>query len=441
MGQDASFGRSHEIRGTVVDSIAGAPLAGAVVQVAARDSERAPYTAVTDSMGRFVMSGLPSGAYIVGFYHDHLTALGLESPVVAVELGAEPTVNVNLGIPSASTVRALRCGGDTVEHVGGMLAGFLRDAEDQLAVAKAVITASWRALALDSANYRTITERSTAVMSPDGSFLACDLPVEATVDLDVTAPGYWPLTEATVFVPANGIARLELALIDARRTRGTSRIQGHVRSPSGRMVATGQVVIAALGRTVPIRNGEFLINDLPSGSWVVEARAIGSEPSSVLVHANDSVAAVAELRLGERLQRLDAVTVVGKRDRNTRLLEELLRRKRLGMGTVFLPGSPALQSATFTSDVMREARGFLYQGQNKILGRATAGGGRCGKIAVYVDDLLQPEGFVGLDGNAPPSDVLAIETFPDILFAPVQYRTGKDFCSVVLIWTKNRAAT
>lgn len=449
LGQEAPASRRYKIRGTVFDSIVGVPLAGAVVQVAARGSEGAPHTVVTDSLGRFVVPNLPSGAFVVGFYHDNLTALGLDAPLAAVELSADSVVMVNLWIPSVPVVRALRCGGDISADAGGMLVGSLRDAEDGSAVHGAVLRLSWRALALDSANYRTVTERATAEIAADGSYLVCHLPVDATLDLEVTAPGHRALTGAAVVIPVSGVARLDIALVDTARKTGTSQIRGRVTRPSGQVVTTGRVIIAALGREVPIREGQFLLNDVPPGSWIVEARVIGSEPQPMLVSARDSAPTVVEMRVGESLQRLEAVTVVGKRDANTRLLDEVLRRKRIGMGTVFLPGSPALRSATFTSDVMKEARGFLYQGQGRITARGTSGG-RCQYIAVYVDDILQPDGFNGLDTVARPSEVLAIETFPDILLAPVQYRIAKTvlstygsrspqtYCAVVLVWTKNR---
>jgi hypothetical protein len=440
LGQDAPAGRRYEIRGTVFDSIAGVPLAGAMVHVSARDSARVPYSTLTDSLGHFAVTGLPSGAFVVGFYHDNLTALGLDAPLRAVVLGAESTVTVNLWIPSALEVRAMRCGRDVNSDAKGMLVGSLRDGENGLAVRGAVLRLAWQALALDTANYRTVTERATADISDDGSFLACRLPVDASLDLEAAAPGYRTLTGAVVFIPANGVGRLDLALVDTARTRGTARISGRVRTPSGRVVATGQAVIAALGLVVPIREGEFLLNGVPAGSWVVEARVIGSAPRSTLVRASDGATSTVEFRTGESLQELAPVTVVGERDANTRLLEEVLRRKRVGMGTVFLPGSPALRSAIFTSDVMKEARGFQYRGPTDIVGRT-----KCRSIAVYVDDVLQPDGIASMNLVA-PREVLAIETFPDILLAPVQYRIMKamlgsanqKYCAVVLVWTRNR---
>lgn len=439
LGQEPQAAGGYKIRGVVYDSVAGTPLAGARVEVAARGAEAVPRAVLSDALGRFAMSGLPAGRFLVGFYHDNLTRLGLDGPVTAVELGADSVVVVMLGIPSAAAVRALRCGGESPADVGGMLVGSVRDAATGRSVPQSMLHLSWRAFALDSGNYRTVTERTTAAIAADGSFLACNLPLDATLDLELIAPGYRPLAGPVVVIPANGLVRVDLDLVDTARTVGGAGIRGHVSNVQGKVVSTGRARIAALGREVPVRDGEFVLRDLPPGSWVIDIRAMGTEPSATLLTASDSTITDFALHIGASLQRLEAVTVIGKRDANTRLLEEVLRRKRIGMGTVFLPGSPALQSATWTSDVMKEARGFAYGGANAIRGRT-----RCKNIAVYVDDVLQPDGFNGVDAIASPHDVLAVETFPDILSAPVKYRIMKEvlgvpgqlYCAVVLVWTK-----
>jgi hypothetical protein len=129
-------------------------------------------------------------------------------------------------------------------------------------------------------------------------------------------------------------------------------------------------------------------------------------------------------------------------NRDLRVLDDVLRRKRVGMGTTFLPGHPALRSATFTSDVMKEARGFQWNGPENITGRSG-----CRDVAVYVNDVRQPDGFIGIDHIAPVNEVLAIETWPDMMFVPVQYRQsklgrtrvvrgGSLSCGIVLIWTR-----
>jgi hypothetical protein len=439
------------VRGIVFDSIAGRPLYGASVQVAAVRSTRAPWTTTTDSAGQYRVSGLPAGQFTVGFYHDALTTLGLDAVTRTIELVADTSAKVDLAIPSSAMVRALRCG-KSDDYAQGMLVGFVRDAENRAAIAGTKATIHWRAFALDSANYRVVKEQTTATITDDGMLLACHLPIDAPLDLLVTAPGHRSVEGTVITVPSGGIARVDVLLADSSATSGTAVIRGRVTRESGKAVESGRVVIKALGREVAVLNGEFVASDMPAGSWVAEARVIGVEPQDVLVTASAGVVTTAAITVSNGPQRLDAVTVIGKPNRDLQVLDDVLRRSRVGMGTTFLPGHPALRSATFVSDVMRDARGFLYQGPNKILGRAH-GRDRCENIAVFVNDVRQPEGFVGLDHSAHIKDVLAIETWPDLGLAPVQYRRavpstqgiGSSYgarppeeppCALVLIWTR-----
>ncbi|HEY3287414.1 MAG TPA: carboxypeptidase regulatory-like domain-containing protein [Gemmatimonadaceae bacterium] len=434
------------VYGVVYDSVAARPLAGAAVQLAAAGATQAPHSTQTDSAGRYRIIGLAPGQYTLGFYHDALTALGLDAPTRGIALDADAEVMADLAVPSSRTIRTLRCGDEDAESSSGMLVGYARDARQQHAVAGTAVRLSWKAFALDSGSYRTVTERATASIEDDGAFLVCHLPIDAPLELDVTSPGHHRIIGSVTPIPPSGIGRLEIALADSAESHGDAIIRGRVARVNGKAVESGRVVVPALGREAAIARGEFTLGDLPPGSWVVEARAIGSEPQSLLVNAPEGASAMPTIALRSQVQALEAVTVVGKKDANLRLLDEVLRRKRIGMGTTFLPGAPALRSAILTSDVMREARGFVYSGQSKIIGRAG-----CQFTAVYVDDVLQAGGFADADMLAPPSEVLAIETWPDILLAPVQYRIAKgvnapavrgslsgSYCAVVLIWTKNR---
>ena len=450
----AAAQQTHTIRGVVFDSVAGKPLTSAVVQVASPSSNAAPRTATTDAFGRYDIGGLAAGRYVIGFYHDVLTTLGLDAPSQSVDVGADAVTIVDLAIPSSETIRALRCG-PREPFRRGMLVGFVRDAESRGAVAGVRAIVQWRAMALDSSNYHVVDEARNATIEPDGALLVCGLPVDAPLELRVTAPGHHTLDGTVVNVPSSGISRLDVLLVDSAMTSGAAIVRGRVVRENGKAVNSGRVIIKSLARDVPIQGDAFSAGELPTGSWIAEARVIGVEPQEVLVTASDSAVTAATIMVSDAPHLLDAVTVVGKPDRNLRVLDEVLRRKRIGSGTTFLPGHPALRSALFVSDVMKEARGFQYMGPNKIVGRAMANGERCPFVAVYVDGIRQPDAFLYLDGVAPIRDVLAVETWPDIAFAPVEYRLGTvatpmdgrskknaarpntSACALVLIWTKH----
>lgn len=454
--QDAVPPTRSVVVGVVFDSIAGKPLVGAVVQVAIPGSPSAPRTATTDTLGRYRIVDLSAGRVIVGFYHDELTELGLDAPMRSVELTADRETTVHLAIPSSATIRELRCG-VSQPYARGMLVGSVRDAQTRSAVAGAKLAVHWRAFALDSGDYRVVTERRPATIEADGAFLVCHLPTDVPLDLAVVAPGHRTVEGTVVNVPAMGIGRLEVQLTDTALTTGTAIIRGTVKRESGKAVTSGRVDIKALARDVPIQDGQFVASNVPSGTWVAQARVIGVEPQDVLVTAAESAVSTAAITVGNGPQRLDAVTVVGKPDRTLRVLDDVLRRSRIGSGTTFLPGHPALRSALTIADVMREARGFRQVSRDSVTGRGLLGG-PCRNVWVYVDDVRMPEGFKSVDLAVTPREVLAIETWPDLSYAPVQYRRSAPPpragpprqqiwgapppepapCALVLVWTRRR---
>jgi hypothetical protein len=439
--QEITGRASGAVRGLVYDSVAARPLAGASVEMAVRDGASAPRIAVTDATGRYRFDSVPTGRYVLGFFHDALTALGLDAVTRNIDLAVDTTATVDLSIPSSAMVRFLRCG-RSEEFAQGMLVGSVRDAQSGAAIAGAKATVHWRAFALDSANYRVVEDQSPATITSEGALLACNLPLDAPLDLLVTAPGHRAVDGTVVAIPPNGIGRLDVMLADSSLATGTAVIRGRVMRMSGKAVESGRVVIKALGRDVAVKNGEFVAANLPTGSWVAESRVIGVEPQDVLVTATESSVATANITVSNGPQRLDAVTVIGKPSQDLRVLDDVLRRSRVGMGTTFLPGHPALRSARLTSDVMKEARGFQWSGPENITGRS-----RCRDVAVYVNDVRQPDGFIGADDVAPVSEVLAVETWADMMWAPIQYRRSglgntrvvrgsSRTCGVVLIWTR-----
>lgn len=438
----ASPGRSA-IRGIVFDSIASRPIAGAVVQVAASNPSRLPWTATTDSAGMYHIEGLPAGRYTVGFYHDVLMALGLESSTRGVELAGDSVVTADLALPSIGAVVALRCGTRASRTDRGMLVGVMRGASSNAAVAGAELRISWGAIALDSGSARVVEEEALASIESDGAYLVCGLPLDAPLDLRMGAPGHRQIAGPVVKVPRSGVEHLDLLLADSSELKGAGTLHGQVKTLSGRIVASGHVILAALGRDAMIRDGAFVLRDLPGGSWIIETRVMGTEPRATLVTVVDSASNEATITVDNAVQRLDAVTVIGRMDRNTRVLEDVLRRRRHYAGSFFLPGSDAVKRASFTSDLLKEARGFTYSGRSQVFAR---GRGDC--IALYVDDAFEPLALDILDEAVPLKNLLAVETYPSIELAPVQFRFAfgrpdplnplarKAACAVVVAWTR-----
>ncbi|HEX8433326.1 MAG TPA: carboxypeptidase-like regulatory domain-containing protein, partial [Longimicrobium sp.] len=98
------------VSGVVMDSLAGAPLSGATVQLVSSARTTAARTTLSDATGRFTFAEVPDGRYVIGFLHPTLDALGVEPIARAVTVAGEREVSVDLAIPGPARIRAALCG-------------------------------------------------------------------------------------------------------------------------------------------------------------------------------------------------------------------------------------------------------------------------------------------------------------------------------------------
>lgn len=451
-------GSGHTVSGVVFDSVAGMPLAGAIVQIGlvgdgpvgvGDKGIRRLFSATADTMGRYRIPGLPDGQFVVGFQHDALNVIGLESPLRALQLAADSNVILDLAIPAGPALRAHLCG-DAVRLEGeGMLVGYVIDAERQQTLPGAVVRARWVELALERNNYRAVTRTVTAIVGDDGRYLACGLTSDDRVTVDVRKPGYRDLS-APLQVKRDGAGRIDFRLAASGVTQGTARLAGQVVLAGGAPLPNGRIVIAALGREAVIENGAFAFPAMPAGSWVVETKAVGHDAQSAVADAYRGAETRLRITLPARAQRLDAVQVLGKRGGDARILSAIESRRRSSMGTVFLPGNDWLESAFDPADVARSATGFRYVSPEVLLSsgcgfaypppdqpetRAGAPRARTRTLVVYLDGARVVGGLAELKMAVTMRDVLAVEAYQDVATAPVEWRTN-DACSVLAIWTR-----
>lgn len=428
--------QSHVVRGVLFDSVAQAPLIGAEVHLALREGAGEPFKARTNAEGRFSLGGIPSGRYVLGFYHEALDLLGLDAPVQGVDLDADSIVRMDMSIPSAGVVRALRCGNSTgaaSDHA--LLAGFVRSARGRRPAPGATVTVTWNVTSMQSGMLHTEPGRTTDTVSAGGTFSTCDVPSGKVLSIAVRAPGYHDLT-GSLTVPESGALRQDIWLVDTLVTTGTAEVRGRVLHERGQPVLSGRARIPALGREVPIADGGFAMMDLPFGTWVMELRAIGMEPRSMLVHATSRRNATLLVRVSDQAQRLDAVTITGRADVVMQVLDAVMARSRSASGSIFLPGSPYLRLATRVTDLLVNARGFRRFGPDDVEARPTSTGARCRNIGVYVNGVRAIEGVVALDASVRPDRVLAVEAYPDVMSAPFEWRSADGVCAVVALWTR-----
>ena len=453
------------VTGSVYDSLSHAPLTGAIVQVVremagtADTSPRQTWTAISDSLGDFTLQ-LPRGRYFAGFQHPVLSGLGLESPVKSLDVSDQASSTVLLAIPSARTVRRLVCPGADSAHTGlitGILhaRGAVRDWQD------GDIVAEWGDVIVKGGHIVPVAQQQQASTDDSGMFRVCGVPPDGSVKFSARVKGFHPI-ETDVTLGDEGVLRRDLYLAPLSEVRGAASIALRVTDSTRTRSLAATVTVPELHRQVELFAKTDTLRDLPEGSWALRIRALGFAPRELLVdaHAAEFGDTVLTVRLIPIAQTLAPVRVVAKRDQ--RVLDDIDERMRVAAGTLIKAGDPFLATAMEASDAIRAGRGFIWKGPTRIeTGRpaSTRGGSKpCAstssntplpaagpvqgrmEIAIYLDGSRVPGGLETVNNMVRPDDILAIETYPEVLSAPFLWRTP-DACAVVAFWTKHRAGS
>lgn len=174
--QSVDVGQRVTVSGTVYDSMAVAPLAGATVQlVSAGDRSAFARTVIADPLGRYTIRDVPSGRYVAGFFHPVLDSLGVKVPAREVRVEGSD-VRADLAIPSAAALRTAICGPSATDEPGGVMTGVVRDARDRTPIGGATVVAEWVDLTVTREGFTRREPRVVATTSADGWFALCDVP-------------------------------------------------------------------------------------------------------------------------------------------------------------------------------------------------------------------------------------------------------------------------
>jgi hypothetical protein len=447
--------------GTAWDSLARAPLVGALVQLAPQANPGAPArTAVADSLGRWQIDSLPQGSYLAGYFHPTLDDLGFDPPTFRVLVQGDSVARLDIGLPGPRTMRTLLCGRGSANDSTGAIIGVLRDAEAEEAIAGATLSVAWRELIIEKGSIQNILRRVPVAARGGGLFLACGVPTDTPVELDASAPGR-SSGVLELQVPRQEVVRRDVFLGDSAslavalraattradstasaesrgvRIPGGARLTGTVTGPDGKPLPRAQVLVSGIGRSATTgATGTFALDSLPSGTFGLDVRALGLTPVRVAVDLTRRRTANVAVALRERATALSAVVVRGQRSRQSRYLEEFLERKRRGLGGTFL-GQDDLErrGALYVSDVLRTVPGMRVE-NGRAFGLAIRGRGGC-TPAVYIDGMPVFEGAEDLDQLVNPSAVMAMEVYTGLGSLPPQFAgMAANGCGAVVVWTK-----
>lgn len=481
------------VTGMVYDSVAHAPLAGALVQLVDPQHASRAYNATTDSLGKFTMPSVIPGRYVAGFYHPALEALGIQPPLTGVEVVAGRPTPIDLEVPGATTISAAVCGARAATDSSGALVGIVRDADSGTPIGGARVIATWQEWTLTTRGMSQTWRRAPATSRDDGGYVICGLPndrILVSADSGAQRSGL-----VDVDIPMRSLARRDFSVASptaavatpadstpgaprATVLRGTARLAGVVRGPDGRAVSGARVTVQGSGLSATTNaNGEFSIANLPAGTFSAQARAIGLSPVTAPVDLASARTASITITLAKpAATTLAAVTVYGNRPNELQTMEDFAARRRQGFGHYLVAAD--LRNHFNVTDALKSVPGI--QVVPTATGAAIYGSRGCSSAqgctevgcrpAIFLDGQQlpnEPSTMAHVDGspqshfdmpagNAPvarvqggppdidqyitPEQVLGIEVYGSAVGLPAQYQPfdqNSGGCGVVLIWSKH----
>jgi hypothetical protein len=446
-----AVGTESRVRGVVFDSTLRRPLADATVQLS-RIGTLGVRSTRSDATGTYEFSGLGVGTYVIGFFHPRLDSLGLDGGEWRVDIRTPGTMRVPLAIPSNVTLMRTFCGSDVSTDSVGLVVGRVRSATDGAPLGRSQVRLRWDEFTLSRNGMVRDTVARSVSSSSSGFFAHCGVPAGVTVLLRGTTgtdssgvlevevlPG--EVLKRDVFVgraltidytPADSSS-----IAGGRVSRGDGRVDGMVRSDNGRPIGGARVFVWETGIQVTTSSeGRFRLDSLPTGSWMLEARAIGYVPRRQIIDISSPGPAPIELALTSRRKYLDTVRVLAQRAFTGGRLVDFERRRQRGFGHFLDEAAIERENAFFFTDLLRKIPGVTLRPGN---GASTyyifvRSFGRLCMPDIYVDGLRH---IAGSDPNSViwPDDVIAVEVYTRS--PPVEFY-NRGGCGAVVVWTGQR---
>ena len=456
VGDTSTRATGTMVSGVVHDSIAQKPLAGAMVQLIAENVGTFVRTGVSDDFGQFILSDVPAGHYKVGFFHPMLDSLGVDAPVREVQVDGKAPARVDLAIPSAARIRAAICGNLPALDSSTVLVGVVRNARDATPVSGVAVAGRWLEFTFSDKGMVRRSPRLVATTAENGWFALCNVPTGGTMTL-VASRGADSTDVLEIRVPVEGLVRRDLYLGTAqlvmardatkrasgvgraRRTHfGDAQLNGVVVAAVGGRALAGAVVGITDGpQTRANERGEWMIADAPTGTRMLEIRAVGYYPERRAVNIVAGAPPV-HVALSTLKAVLDTVRIVSDQLKGPGRSGFDERRRYVGTGRFLTPEDVARRNPALTSDLFRTVPGITMERNIE--------GGTPITIRGMVDDFCFPAIYLNgafmqylnaedIDAFVPPNRIAGIEIYQGAGIPP-QFQRGQTGCGSIVIWTK-----
>jgi hypothetical protein len=468
-----AIGAQVPLRGVAYDSLHGRPLAGAFIGIVGMN-----VTAVSDSLGHFVLQGVPKGTHRVVMQHDALDAIGLSGAgAPAVVHGDGDSVVV--AVPSFATLWRAACGRDAPPSAdSGFVFGTVLRAQTRVPVA--TVAASWLDLYKDSTGaVRQKQKMMEADADSSGNFALCGVPTSTGLSLRASFGASFGVWINLSPLDNERIGRRDLVIGVGSPLRFdvpiTTTFTGRVERDSTKVrIADAEVLIADLGLSAMTdARGEFRIRGVPTGSHKVQVRKIGYSFTERDVDV-DGGASPDYTFVMSRITTLDSVKVnASGYSPNDEAMREFEEHRKMGLGKFFTRADLEKLRDQRMSSILAQMPGtkvqtggggegwILSNRGTKSLGMGPTGAGSCdppkqdhpdstatrGRIRppclngcyphVFVDGVDVSPAEVPNINRFTPYEIEALEYYAGPAQVPAEYnRLNKSACGVIVIHTR-----
>lgn len=456
--QAASGIARPRLSGIVWDSTLAAPLSGAMVQAVRADDPTRLRRATADAKGNFRLDSLEPGDYAVAVYHPRLDSLGIQQLMRGASV-RDDNERLSLLVPSARTLVSQVCGAESAARGEGYLRGMLRDADQPGVTRMGTVHAEWQALRAVGREVERQMQAIQARTDSAGTFVLCGIPVNDRVYLrawsgsDSTGIAELMISESGIVLRDlyTGRVRREPLVVSADSAgdslsmtvdvlRGAGELRGRVEGAGARPLANAQLTVWGTGvQTTSSESGQFVLSNLPSGTHMLDVRALGYRASRQVVDIvpGDSAAVTVSMM---RTMFLDTVRVQAQRSTllERQLAEFNARRRTAATGRFFGPEDLLKRPPMRAGDLLRMVPGVrVVPGVfgERIQMRGVNFNDWC-TPDVWVDGM-RVQGINNVESMLSIDDVRAAEVYAKGTMVPAQF-TSLTGCGAILFWTGPR---
>ncbi|HEY4218154.1 MAG TPA: carboxypeptidase regulatory-like domain-containing protein [Gemmatimonadaceae bacterium] len=433
-----------KLRGVVLDSIHGVPLAKANVMI-----EGTNRSALTNQYGEYLLDSIPAGEHRVMVLHALFDTLGMVMRTQPYPFGAGESHNLDLAVPGGADLVRILCPPARIALGPGVMLGFVRDPDTDKPVQGAKVELVYSVT--DPIGRKSNTVRSANTDSA-GVYRICGIPADMDGKVQVFRNGVSSGEVATkvtnlVALRSFGIMAKAQTVVEVagdsgkvkRVVKGDARVAGKIVDKLGRPLSGARVALQGSGSVVISKaNGEFTLDSLPSGTQAIEVRKLGYAAADQAVELSANTPVKTTITLGDFVPTLAVMRTVAAEDK---ALSDIgyLQRKKSSAGGYFLDGNQINHEALSFSDAMRVAPGIRVQptgdGRTNVItdSRNPASGG-C--VNYYVDGVPWASMTPGdIDDYVRPAEIVAVEVYHGTDTPPQYTAPGQSGCATLVVWT------